>query len=103
MMPVILMGLAGAKRWGDYSYVRVASENHLFWGEFTLQTSCLKEKTYHLLDISLHSAKGYSRHKTKVKVKNNFIEPSPLLINYTKEIRICQNRRPPFLADVICT
>ena len=33
----------------------------------------LKKKTYHFLDFSLHSTKSYSRYKTKVKVKNDFI------------------------------
>ena len=40
-------------------------------------------------DISLHSTKGYLRHKTKVKVKNKFIQTSPPLIKNTKETRIC--------------
>ena len=39
----------------------------------------LKKKTYHFLDVSLHSTEGYSRYKTKVKVKSNLIQPSPLL------------------------
>ena len=62
-----------------------------------------KEKMCHFLVISLHFAKGYGRYKTKVKVKNNFIQLSPPLIKITKEIRICQNHPLPFLADVICT
>ena len=37
-------------------------------------------------DISLHFTKGYSRHKTKVTVKRNFIQPFPSLIKNTKEI-----------------
>ena len=49
----------------------------------------LKAKRHHFLDISLHSTKGYSRYKTKAKVKNSFIQPSPTLIKNTKEIRIC--------------
>ena len=49
----------------------------------------LKKKTYHFLNISLHSTKGYSRYKTKVKVKNNFIQLSPTLIKNTEEIIIC--------------
>ena len=48
-----------------------------------------KEKMCHFLVISLHFAKGYGRYKTKVKVKNNFIQLSPPLIKITKEIRIC--------------
>ena len=48
----------------------------------------LKKNTYHFLDISLHFTEGYSRYKTKVKVKNNLIQPSPPLIKYIKEIRI---------------
>ena len=43
----------------------------------------LKKKKYHFLDISLHSTMVYSRHKTKVKVKNNFIQPYPPLIKNT--------------------
>ena len=63
----------------------------------------LKKKTYHFLDISLHSTKGCSRYKTKVKVKNNFIQLSPTLIKNTEEIIICENQPLSFLADVICT
>ena len=37
----------------------------------------LRKKTYHFQDISLRSTKGYSRCKTKVKVNNKFIQPSP--------------------------
>ena len=44
----------------------------------------LKKKTYHFLNISLHSTKGYSRHKIKVKVMNNLIQPSLPLIKYEK-------------------
>ena len=40
-------------------------------------------------DISLHFIKGYSRHKTKVKIKRNLIQPFPSLIKNTKEIWIC--------------
>ena len=43
----------------------------------------LKKKMYHFLDISLHSTKGYSRYKTKIKVKNNFFQPSPTFIKNT--------------------
>ena len=49
----------------------------------------LKKKTYHFLDISLHSTEGYSRYKTKVKVKNNLIQLAPPLMKNAKEIRIC--------------
>ena len=49
----------------------------------------LKKKTYQLLDTSLHSTKGYSRYKAKVKVKNKSIQRSPLFTKNTKEIRIC--------------
>ena len=49
----------------------------------------LKKKTYPLLDTSLHSTKGYSRCKAKVKVKNKSIQRSSLFTKNTKEIRIC--------------
>ena len=49
----------------------------------------LTKRKYHFLDISLHSAKGFSRYKTKVKVKNNLFQPSSPLIKNTKEIKIC--------------
>ena len=49
----------------------------------------LKQKTYHLLDTSLQSTKGYSRYQAKVKVKNKSIQRSPLFTKNTKKIRIC--------------
>ena len=49
----------------------------------------LKKETDYFLDISLQSTEGYSRYKTKVKVKTNLIQPSPPLIKNTKEVRIC--------------
>ena len=49
----------------------------------------LKKKTYRFLDIWLHSTEGYSRYKTKVKIKNDLIQPSPPLIKNTKEIKMC--------------
>ena len=63
----------------------------------------LKKRTYHFLYISLLSSEGYSRYKTKVKVKNNLTEPFPPLIKNTKGITICYNHPLPFLTDVICT
>ena len=43
-----------------------------FWGEDDpSRHHVLKKKTYHFLDISLYSAEGCSRYRTKVKVKNN--------------------------------
>ena len=59
------------------------------WGVDLSRHHVLKKKTYNFLVISPHSTEGYSRYKTKLKVKNNFIQPSPLLIKNTKEIRIC--------------
>ena len=74
MVPVILMGFGEVKRWGDYYYVRMASgkvEHHFFLeGVDPSRHHLLKKKTYHFVDISLHSMEGYSRHKTKVKVNN---------------------------------
>ena len=49
----------------------------------------LKKKAYHFLDVPLHSTESYLRYKTKEKVKNNLIQPSPPLIKNTEEIRIC--------------
>ena len=73
MMSLILIRLGGAKRW-----------------------QATKRKTpilggggvdpYRHHDISLHFTKGYSRHKTKVTVKRNFIQPFHSLIKNTKEI-----------------
>ena len=81
MTPAILMRL-GEQRGGD----------HFFGGEGVVDPSryhILKKKTDCFLDISLQSAEGYSRYKTKVKVKNNLIQSSPPLIKNIKEIRIC--------------
>ena len=61
----------------------------LFWGELTPLDTKKHTKTYHFLDISLHSSKGYSRYKTNVKVKNNLIQASLPLIKNNQEIRIC--------------
>ena len=89
-----------------------------YGGTSTLQTPCLQKKvyldkkngyfpsTYHFLYFSFHSVEGYSRYKTKVKVKSNLIELKgsngsftydiclktkkfnlPPLIENTKEIR----------------
>ena len=49
----------------------------------------LTKRKCHFLDILLHSAKGFSRYKTKAKVKNNLFQRSTPLIKNTKEIRIC--------------
>ena len=56
-------------------------EDHLFCGRVDpSRHHVLKKKTSHFLDVSLHSTEGYSKYETKVKVKNNLIQPSPPLI-----------------------
>ena len=79
MVPAILRRLGGAKRWGPF-----------FGGSGGgVVDPSKQEETDYFLDISLQSTEGYSRYKTKVKVKNNLIQPSPPLIKNTKEVRIC--------------
>ena len=63
--------------WGSKEVASHKVEDHHFGGGVD---------PYRHHDISLHFTKGYSRHKTKVTVKRNFIQPFPSLIKNTKEI-----------------
>ena len=54
----------------------------------------LRKKTYHFQDILLRSTKGYSRCKTKIKVNNKFIQPSPPWLKILKKQNLWEPSSP---------
>ena len=69
MMPVILLGLGtGSREIGRLKLLYESGKPQSGGASFLGRADPSKHH-----DISLHSTKGYSRHKSIVKVKNNFI------------------------------
>ena len=69
MMPVILMGLGTGSR--EIVRLKLLYESGKLQSGGPSFLGRVDPSRHH--DISLHSTKGYSRHKTIVKAKNNFI------------------------------
>ena len=69
MMPVILMGLGTGSR--EIVRLKLLYESGKLQSGGPSFLGRVDPSRHH--DISLHSTKGYSRHKSIVKAKNNFI------------------------------